>query len=430
MDQAAKLDEYFKINSRPVGPLHGLPISLKDQFRVQNTETSLGYISHLGPKESVASESYLVKKLRELGAIFYVKTNVPTSLMAIETNNNIIGYTWNAHNRLLSSGGSSGGEASLLAMRGSVIGLGTDIGSSIRLPAGVSGLYGLKPSSHRLPYLGVANSMEGQETVSSVIGPMGHSIEDLQLMMRSILRLQPWVNDPKTLPFPWLDDVEEEITRRIKNGGLTFAVMEFDGLVMPHPPILRALKSCVAALKVNGHQVVDWTPPSHSQAFNILWKVYAVDGGADVHKALSAAGEKPVPQIAVSYGNSFGHLPVSTVNDIWNLQKEKYDYQTQYLEYWNSTSARGSSGRAVDAVILPIAPSASFKPGESLYFGYTGIGNVLDAAVAVMPVTKADTMVDVVRHDYEPVSEMDEKIWRDCKSPEDPNVRTTFRVRC
>lgn len=80
-------------------------------------------------------------------------------MQAIETNNNIIGYTLNAANRLLSSGGSSGGEAALIAMGGSIIGLGSDLGASIRLPAAFNGIVGLRPSNGRLPYLGVANSV-------------------------------------------------------------------------------------------------------------------------------------------------------------------------------------------------------------------------------------------------------------------------------
>ncbi len=78
---AEALDEFYQREGKTVGPLHGLPISLKDQFRVRGTETSLGYISWLGTKETDESESWIVKQLRKLGAIVYAKTNVPTSLM-------------------------------------------------------------------------------------------------------------------------------------------------------------------------------------------------------------------------------------------------------------------------------------------------------------------------------------------------------------
>lgn len=270
MKQAADLDEYFKSHGKPVGPLHGLPISLKDQMRVQGVETSLGYIAYLGQRETADSESFLVKKLRDQGAVFYVKTNVPTSLMTIETNNNIIDYTWNAFNRMLSSGGSSGGEAALLTLRGSILGLGTDIGASIRLPAGVSNLFGLKPSSGRIPYLGVANSMEGQETITSTIGPMGHDIADLRWLMKMMLESKPWITDPKTLNMPWRNFDEAEIMVGAKDHALTFGVMKFDGVVMPHLSVLRAINTCTTALKSHGYEVIEWDPPSHAEAFDIL----------------------------------------------------------------------------------------------------------------------------------------------------------------
>jgi amidase len=79
--QARRLDEYFQQHKKPVGPLHGVPVSLKDVFRVAGAETTLGYVSWLGHKETMESESWIVKRLRDLGAVIYVKTNVPTSLM-------------------------------------------------------------------------------------------------------------------------------------------------------------------------------------------------------------------------------------------------------------------------------------------------------------------------------------------------------------
>lgn len=79
--------------------------------------------------------------------------------------------TVNPHSNKLSCGGSSGGEGALIALRGSVLGLGTDIGGSIRIPAGFNGLYGLRPSHGRMPYNMLANSMEGQETIHSGPSP-------------------------------------------------------------------------------------------------------------------------------------------------------------------------------------------------------------------------------------------------------------------
>ena len=139
LEDAKKLDEYFEKHKAPVGPLHGLPVSLKDQFHVKGVETSMGYVGWIGTFQGKTGtgreknfESEMVKGLRRLGAVLYCKTSVPHTLMTGETVNNIVGYTYNPKNRYLSTGGSSGGEGALIGLRGSPVGFGTDIGGSVR----------------------------------------------------------------------------------------------------------------------------------------------------------------------------------------------------------------------------------------------------------------------------------------------------------
>jgi amidase len=131
---AQAADDYLAKNKKPIGPLHGLPISLKDQFHVKGVETSMGYVGWIGTFQGVKGtgqekvfESLMVEELRSLGAILYCKTSLPMTLMAGETNNNIVGYTLNPKNRFLSAGGSSGGEGALLGFKASPLGIGTDI---------------------------------------------------------------------------------------------------------------------------------------------------------------------------------------------------------------------------------------------------------------------------------------------------------------
>lgn len=135
IEEAKQLDKYFAQHKKPVGLLHGLPVSLKDQFHVKGVETSMGYVGWLGTFQGKKGtgkektfESEMVRELRSLGATLFCKTSVPATLMAGETVNNIIGYTLNPKNRLLSCGGSSGGEGALIGARGSPAGFGTDIG--------------------------------------------------------------------------------------------------------------------------------------------------------------------------------------------------------------------------------------------------------------------------------------------------------------
>lgn len=230
----------------------------------------MGYVGWIGSFQGIKNdsrrcefESELVKELRALGAILHCKTSVPTSLMTGETNNNIIGYTWNPKNRLLSSGGSSGGEGALISLKGSIAGFGSDIGGSVRVPASYNGLYGLRPSSGRIPYEGVANSMDGQNSILSVIGPLASSAGALKLLFKSVLGQKPWLQDPLAVELPWRDEVEKEVWSLIKNpsngknnkDGLVFGIMYHDGIVRPQPPVTRALKIVEDMLRKLGHNV-------------------------------------------------------------------------------------------------------------------------------------------------------------------------------
>lgn len=124
--QAKEADAYYEKCKKPIGPLHGLPISLKDQFRIKGLETSMGYVGWVGKYDT--EDSVLITMLRKAGAVFYVKTSVPQSLMVCETVNNVIGRTVNPRSKNWSCGGSSGGEGAMVSFRGGVIGVGTDIG--------------------------------------------------------------------------------------------------------------------------------------------------------------------------------------------------------------------------------------------------------------------------------------------------------------
>jgi amidase len=206
----------------------------------------MGYVSWIGKKDT--EDSVLTTMLLGAGAVLYVKTSVPQSLMVCETINNIFGRTTNPRGKNWSCGGSSGGEGAIIGFRGSVIGVGTDIGKSlslafqqeyanqgkggsIRVPAAFNFLYGLRPSHGRLPYAKMANSMEGQETIHSVCGPMCHSVADMRLFVTSVLSQKPWAYDSKVIPMPWRYDEEDAIKEKIASHGLTLGYYSCDGNV-------------------------------------------------------------------------------------------------------------------------------------------------------------------------------------------------------
>jgi amidase len=414
---AKRLDEYLAQHKKPVGPLHGVPISLKDQFHVKGVETSMGYLGWYGTFEGNKGdprygvfESEMVRELRGLGAVLFCKTSVPHTLMTGETVNNIIGYTWNPNNRNLSSGGSSGGEGALIGLRGSPAGFGTDIGGSIRIPAAFNGLYGIRPSSGRLPYEGVANSMDGQNSVVSVVGPLATTVGALKLVFKSILSQQPWFHDPFVIEMPWRDAEEQEIHDLAKSsssgGQLVIGVLRDDGVVTPQPPVARAVEMVIAVLSKAGHKVLEWKPPSHQTGMDLIFQAWLYDGGADIHRAFALTGEPMSKQIGVAFGSE--PRPQADASHIAANNVRIRAYRKEYMDYWNSTTVLTGTGRPIDAFVMPLAPYATARPLMYEYYGYSAIINALDYPAIVVPVTNADKTVDVVDKSFKPLSDADQ----------------------
>lgn len=143
--RARSLDRERQANPfKPLRAFHGLPVSLKDSFQVLGHDTSTGLACFVD--EPAGEHSATASMLLDLGAVLYCKTNLPQSIMTADSDNNVFGRTLNPRNTRLTAGGSTGGEGALIALRGSVLGVGTDIGGSIRVPSVCNGLYGLRPS--------------------------------------------------------------------------------------------------------------------------------------------------------------------------------------------------------------------------------------------------------------------------------------------
>lgn len=116
IERAKFLDHYLDVNKRPIGPLHGVPVSLKDMVKIAGVDASIG-LAALAFQPS-RTTSTVAAILLSQGAVLYCKTNIPQTLMALDSVNNLFGRTLNPLNRNLTAGGSSGGEGALLAMKG------------------------------------------------------------------------------------------------------------------------------------------------------------------------------------------------------------------------------------------------------------------------------------------------------------------------
>lgn len=161
----------------------------------------MGYVAR---KNNIAKrDSTLVGTLRVAGAVFFPKTAMPQSGMALETVSNLWGRTTNPYNRDLGAGGSSGGDATLVALRGSPIAPSTDMGGTIRVPAAFNGLYGIRPTSDRIPKGGMQNTNTGNLVVKLSCGPGCHSLDDLEVFTRIINAHPNNKYDVTSVPVPW-----------------------------------------------------------------------------------------------------------------------------------------------------------------------------------------------------------------------------------
>jgi amidase len=254
--RAKELDAHLEKTGDVVGPLHGLPISLKDCFITPPHPASIGMAEYANEATRPEQETVLVSVLRNLGAVFYVKTNVPTAMMMMETINHVWGETRNPHHKGLSPGGSSGGESALIAFKASPLGVGTDIGGSIRIPSAWGNLYGLKPSFGRFPVWGGKSGIPGQQYILAINGPMSRSLQSVKLYSEAVLssKVAPWDLDIKCVPIPWRKDVIQPKGRKLRFG----IIGPHDGSVTCHPPLERAMNTVSEALTKAGHEVVQW----------------------------------------------------------------------------------------------------------------------------------------------------------------------------
>ncbi|KAL1896131.1 hypothetical protein Sste5346_004873 [Sporothrix stenoceras] len=247
--EARRLDEHIGKTGKTVGPLHGLPIAVKDTFDVLGYPTTWGYAANVS--HSAQRDSAVIKILRDAGAIIFAKTTMPQAGMLLETVSNLYGRTLNPRNLDFGSGGSSGGDGALVALRGSPFCPSTDIGGSIRAPAAFNGLYAIRPTADRVPKRGMKSVEAGQLNIRVSCGPEAHSMADVRLMSRVLLSSQSSRYDPTSVPVQWREDAAHSSSLPSK---LSFGYWEFDGVVMPQPPILRALRQVASDLRAAGHE--------------------------------------------------------------------------------------------------------------------------------------------------------------------------------
>ncbi|OQE39114.1 hypothetical protein PENCOP_c007G08507 [Penicillium coprophilum] len=389
LERAEYLDDYLQREGKPVGPLHGLPISIKDSFCVEGVQSTIGYVELLKDEPATAN-SALVKVLLDLGAVLYVKTNIPQTMMTADSENNIFGRTLNPHKTTLTAGGSSGGEGALVAFRGSVLGVGTDIAGSIRIPALCCGLYGFKPTIDRIPFGGqVSGAVKGIPGLVPAAGPLAHSISDLKLLMSSVIANgQAWKYDSAAVGVPW-QTVPSDINA---NESLTIGVLAEDENFPLHPPVKRALDRAVQALTRAGHRIVrlgnDYEAQSLAYVSRLAFQYFIYGPRKDL---IAASGEPVVASVGKAAAPMFsGPFPAQQDLGPFDTIKVLYEARQRINDAWRQTWV----DQKLDVVLAPGAQSTAVAHDTYGWPSYTVIWNVLDYPACIIPFGKASKELD------------------------------------
>ena len=259
-----------------LGPLHGVPFTAKDVFDTEGVVTAVGLPErsrHVPGRDAVA-----VARLRAAGGILIAKTNCPPGGGGGVTDNEVYGRTNNPYDLERTPGGSSGGEAALQGAGGSPLGLGSDSGGSVRLPAHYCGVAGLKPTTGRVPNTGAYELPGGLTDTRSQVGPLSRFVEDLELAL-SIIAGPDW-HDSGVIPMPLgsMDDVSIN--------GLRVAFYDDDGSATPTQATQNTVSAAARALEDAGSVVKESLPAALDEALPITqgyWGMTKISG-ADVEQ--------------------------------------------------------------------------------------------------------------------------------------------------
>ncbi|KAF5662686.1 general amidase [Fusarium heterosporum] len=372
LDQARVLDVYMEKTGKPLGPLHGLPISIKDHIQVAGTSSSQGCFASISDDDTDAD---IVAILRAQGAIIYCKTNQPQSLMHLESDSHW-GRVLNPFNVHLSAGGSTGGEAALIAMKGSVLGIGTDIGGSIRGPSAFCGIHGFKTTSTTLPTRGYIKGAPPPAVLNVPLstGPMCRSLRDMNLFMECILSAKPYLNDPTVIPILWTG-LNTTLNRPLKIG-----IISNDGFIEPQPPVKRALswaKHLLTDSKYAGSiEAKDFQIVGAEEAWNQIRRLYWPDGGELTKGGIVSSGEPihPLTDWIYKDGEPFG---MHTALDLTHLHKTRDDFRLAFAKNWIAQD--------VDVIIGPSFVGPACSHDTAFYWTYTSLYNLVDYPGVVIP---------------------------------------------
>ena len=395
----ARTADTARARGEPLGPLHGVPMTVKETLDLAGTPASFGLPSQA--RRHAARDEVHVARMRAAGAIVLGKTNVAQLLLYFESDNPVYGRTNNPWDVGRTPGGSSGGEAAIIAAGGSPLGLGTDLGGSVRVPATFCGIASFKPTTGRTPDLGRYSVPLGQRAIASQVGVLARRVADVALGVEVINGgRDPAVEPPMPLGDPRAVDVSR----------LRVAYYTDDGTFAVAPAVRRAVREAADVLRSQGAQVAAWSPPDAVHALELYLGILTADGGRGLVEMLGRdkrdpriamllmTGQRSRPTLSVLGGllrllgqrglaaslGSFGHRDT---HHYWGLVEAQLMYQRRFAEALDR-----AEGGPFDLILGPACALPAFRHGASRELmtagGYTTLYNLLGYPAGVVPFTR------------------------------------------
>ncbi|KIJ14359.1 hypothetical protein PAXINDRAFT_169765 [Paxillus involutus ATCC 200175] len=409
--QAKELDEEFVRTGKLRGPLHGVPMSFKDQYEIVGYDATIGF-THWADKPCT-KDAFIVSQCRNAGAIIIVKTNVPQTMFAFECSNTLWGRTTNPWGDKFTCGGSSGGEAALLAMDGSALGVGSDIGGSLRIPTSYCGIYSMKPSADRVSNDGARGCNPGYEAIRVAYGPMGRSVKDCELFCRTIFGEQDAAH--QNVPIPYRP---AELPSKLK-----FGYYFSDQIVRSSPANIRAVQKTIDALRLQGHECIEFFPSLSKEAMSTFVGLATADGYKRMLSTLESDPRESSlflstlgPKLPGVVRNLIGWVARTffgddLFSDLFSLARSKS--VSEFVEF---TDRRNRVARAwynevwdkhnFDGIIAPVQALPTIPHGAcavlSPLAASTVLYNVVDSPVGILPVTRVDPATDALPAGFVP----------------------------
>ena len=349
LEEAAALDEQFRLTGKFVGPLHGIPVLLKDNVNTKDMPTTGGSLSLAG--YTPATDAAITRKLRAAGAIILAKVNLHEFAIWGETISSIQGQTLNPYDLTRTPGGSSGGTGAGVAANFAIAGIGTDTVNSIRSPASANSIVGIRPTLGLVSRAGIIPYSFTQDTA----GPLARTVTDAAKMLNALVGYDP--NDPATA---WsVGNTEADYTKFLKADGLPGkrigVLRSFFGTAPINDEVNIIANQALEDLKRSGATVVELsTPDLDSGKLTSDVSVHLYEFKPAINAYL-AAGNTPVKSLQeIIASGKFSPNIRDSITKAQNLEMDDgYRLRLQQRSELQQRVMKIMADERLDAIVFP-----------------------------------------------------------------------------